>query len=114
MDSDSQHECPGNPDLVAAHHSPTDRQLPCHPSRSARCRAPHRQRRIPEQSTRFERHRKKVAVWAAVKFVAVGFEISEKNRPERVVASTDQWSRETLSEYAIALVLDLGDLVASI
>jgi len=48
---------------------------------------------------------------AAVRLVAVGFEISEENRPKRVSARIDQGRREMFSEYAIALVLDLDDPV---
>ena len=48
---------------------------------------------------------------AAVRLVAVDFEISEEQRPKRVSARIDQGRRKMLSEYAIALVLDLDNPV---
>ena len=48
---------------------------------------------------------------AAVRLVAMVFEISEEQRPKRVSARIDQGRRKMLSEYAIALVLDLDDPV---
>lgn len=48
---------------------------------------------------------------AAIRFVAVSFEIGEEKRPKLRAASLDHGSREMLSEHAIALVLDLEDLV---
>src|SRR6266702_3799577 len=58
-----------------------------------------------------ERQRQKVAIGAAVGLVAVVLKIPEENRPKRVSASIDQAPRKLSFEYAIALVLDLGDLV---
>lgn len=43
-------------------------------------------------------HREKVALRAAVRFVAVCFEISEENRPKRVSASIDYWSLKMFFE----------------
>jgi hypothetical protein len=48
---------------------------------------------------------------AAVRVVALDFEISEEKRPKRVSARIHQGRRNTFSEYAIALVLDLDDPV---
>jgi hypothetical protein len=48
---------------------------------------------------------------AAVRVVAVDFEISEEKWPKRVSARIDQGRRKMFSEYAIALVLDLDDPV---
>ena len=56
-------------------------------------------------------HREKVAMPAAVRLVAVGFEISEEDRPERASAGIDQGPRKMFLEYAIAFVADLDDLV---
>jgi hypothetical protein len=58
-------------------------------------------------------HREKVAMRAAIRLVAVGFEISEENRPKRALAGIDQGPRKMFSEYAIALVADLDDLVVN-
>src|ERR1035438_3105038 len=58
-----------------------------------------------------EGHREKVAIWAAVWLVAVGFEISDENRPKRASASLDRGSRKMFPEDAIPLVADLSDLV---
>ena len=48
---------------------------------------------------------------AAVRLVAVDLEISEEKRPKRISAIIDRGRRKMFSEYAIALVLDLDDLV---
>ena len=56
-------------------------------------------------------HGKKVAMRAAIRLVAVSLEIVEKKRPKRNAASLDRGPREMLFEHAIALVLDLDDLV---
>jgi len=48
---------------------------------------------------------------AAVRLVAVDFEISEEKRPKRNSARIDQGGRKMFSEYAIALVLNLDDAV---
>jgi len=43
-------------------------------------------------------HREKVAIRAAVRFVTVCLEISEKNRPKRLLAGIDQMSRKMFLE----------------
>src|ERR1035441_3575733 len=56
-------------------------------------------------------HGEKVAVRTTVRLVAVGLDISEEKRPKRTSAGIDRGPRKMLSEYAIAPVLDLDDLV---
>src|ERR1035438_7311519 len=56
-------------------------------------------------------HREKVAMRAAVRLMAAGFEISEQNRPKRASAGIDHGPCKMFSEYAIAPVSDLDDLV---
>jgi hypothetical protein len=43
----------------------------------------------------------------------VDFQISEEKRPKRITAGIDQGRRKMSSEDAIALVLDLDDLVSN-
>jgi hypothetical protein len=62
----------------------------------------------------FKGHGDKVAVRAPVRFVAVGLEISEENRPKRTLAGIDQGPLKMFSEYAIAPFLDFDDLVLNL
>jgi hypothetical protein len=48
---------------------------------------------------------------AAVRLVAVHFEVSQENRPKRVSASIDRGSRKMCSQHAITLLLNLDDLL---
>jgi len=56
-------------------------------------------------------HRKKVAMRAAVRLV--GLEPGEEHRPKRVTACIDQRRREMFSEYAIAFIADVHDIVVA-
>jgi hypothetical protein len=48
---------------------------------------------------------------APVRLVIVGLEISQENGPKSVTAGMDQGLREMRSEYAVAFVLELDDLL---
>ena len=50
---------------------------------------------------------------AAVRLVAVGFEIGEENRPKCASAGIDQGPCKMFSENAIAPLLDLDNLALS-
>jgi hypothetical protein len=57
--------------------------------------------------------REKMAMQTAVRLLTVDFEISEEKRPKRVPAGINQGQPKMSSEYAIALVLALDDLVSN-
>jgi hypothetical protein len=86
-------------DDPVVHHAPHDIQ---HLIVKEECRS---------EAWRLEGHGEKVAMRAAVRVVAVDFEISKQKRPKRVSASIDQGRRKMSFEYAIALVSDLAYLV---
>lgn len=63
------------------------------------------------EAWRLERHREIVAMRAAVWRVAMDPKVSEEKRPKGVSASIDPGRCKMFFEDAIALVLDLDDLV---
>src|ERR1035438_580038 len=63
------------------------------------------------KARRFKGHWQKMAMRTAVPRAVPGFEKCQENRPKRASAGVDQGPRKMLSKYAIALLLDLDDLV---
>src|SRR5260370_710621 len=86
-------------DFAIVHHAPHDTQ---HLSVKEEFRS---------EARWLEGHRKKVPMRAAVRLATVVFEISEEYGPKRLSASIDHRSRKMCPEHAIALVLDLENLL---
>src|SRR5581483_11321816 len=63
---------------------------------------------LRRETRRLERHRKKMAMWAAVRGLAA-VEIGEEARPERVSARVNEMRCEMVSQDAGAPVPDLAD-----
>ncbi len=56
-----------------------------------------------------ERHRQKVTMRAAVRFVSMVLEVREENRPKGVSASIDHGAWQARPEYAVSVLLDFED-----